>query len=67
MLVQLTQRDSRTLEAARKRVPKRVEVAKTKLIYYNICFAYVLGGKKYNTAFGVCLLHVCMHAQLMIR
>ena len=31
--VQLSQRDSRTLDAARKRVPKRVGVAKAELIY----------------------------------
>ena len=48
MSVQLTQRDSRTLEAARKRVPKRVEVTKAELIYYSIHFACVFGGKKYK-------------------
>ena len=46
--VQLSQRDSRTLEAARKRVPKRVEVAKAELIYYSIHFICVFGGKKYR-------------------
>ena len=46
--VQFSQRDSRTLEAARKRVPKRVGVAKAELIYYSIYFTCVFGGKKYN-------------------
>ena len=48
MSVQLTHRDSRTLEAAWKRVPKHVEVTKAELIYYSIHFACVFGGKKYK-------------------
>ena len=46
--VQLSQGDSRTLEAARKRVPKRVGVVKAELIYYSIYFTCVFGGKKYK-------------------
>ena len=46
--VQLTQRDSRTLEAAARRVPKRVKNANTALVYYSIIFSCVFGGKKYN-------------------
>ena len=45
--VQLIHRDSRTLEMAKKRVPKRVALAKSDLVYYNIHFACVFGGKKY--------------------
>ena len=45
--VQLTHRDSRTLEAARKRVPKRVEFANPTLRYYTVHFACIFGGKKY--------------------
>ena len=44
--VQLSKRDSRTLEMAKKRVPKRVEGANPALIYYTIHFACVFGGKK---------------------
>ena len=46
--VQLTHRDSRTLETARKRVPKRVEGANMKLKYYSIHLSCVFGGKKYK-------------------
>ena len=44
--VQLTQRDSRTLEAAARRVPKRVKNANTALVYYSINFSCVLRGKE---------------------
>ena len=47
--VQLTQRDSRTLEAAARRVPMRVKNANTALVYYSISFSCVFGGKKYNS------------------
>ena len=47
--VQLTQRDSRTLEAAARRVPKRVKNANAALVYYSINFSCVFGGKKYNS------------------
>ena len=46
--VQLGHRDSRTLEAARKRVPKRVEGANKELKYYSIHLTCVFGGKKYK-------------------
>ena len=46
--VQLTHKDSRTLEAAAKRVPKRVEKANTALVYYAIHLSCVFGGKKYT-------------------
>ena len=46
--VQLSRRDSRTLETAQKRVPKRVGVVKAELIYYNIYFTCVFGGKEYK-------------------
>ena len=46
--IQLGHRDSRTLEAARKRVPKRVEGANKELKYYSIHLTCVFGGKKYK-------------------
>ena len=46
--VQLSHRDSRTLNVARKRVPKRVEAAKQELVYLNITLSCVFGGKKYD-------------------
>ena len=46
--VQLTHRDSRTLDAASKRVPKRVEIANKELRYYAVHLACVFGGKKYR-------------------
>lgn len=46
--VQLTHRDSRTLEMAKKRVPGRVACANKDLVYYTIHFACVFGGKKYQ-------------------
>ena len=45
--VQLYRSDSRTLEAAGKRVPLRVEKAKKDLVYYSVPFSCVFGGKKY--------------------
>ena len=45
--VQLSQRDSRTLDAP-GRVPNRVGVVKAELIYYSIYFTCVFGGKKYK-------------------
>ena len=47
--IQLTHRDSRTLEAASKRAPKRVEGAKPELKYYSIHLTCVFGGKKYKS------------------
>ena len=46
--VQLGHRDSRTLEAARKRVPIRVDGANNELKYYSIHLTCVFGGKKYK-------------------
>ena len=46
--VQLVKRDTRTLEMARKRVPKRVEGANTALIYYTIHYTCAFGGKSYK-------------------
>lgn len=46
--VQLSHRDSRTLEAARKRAPQRVAEANTDLIYYTISLVCIFGGKKYR-------------------
>ena len=51
---QLVHRDSRTLEAAAKRVPKKVEKANKELVYYTINLTCVFGGKKYrNRGTGV--------------
>ena len=44
--VQLNHRDLRMLDAASKRVPKRVEIANKKLCYYMVHLACVFGGKK---------------------
>ena len=44
--VQLGHRDSRTLEAARKRVPVRVDGANNELKYYSIHLTCVFGDKK---------------------
>ena len=46
--VQLVRRDCRLLEAARKRIPKRVEGANENLRYFSMHFACVFGGKKYQ-------------------
>ena len=47
--VQLCHSDSRTLEAAKKRVPKKVERARKDLVYYHINLSCVFGGKKYQS------------------
>jgi len=46
--VQLVKRDTRTLEMAKKRVPKRVEGANTALVYYSIHYTCGFGGKTYK-------------------
>ena len=46
--VQLPHRDSRTLEAARKRAPKKVRKANKELQYFSIHLACCFGGKKYK-------------------
>lgn len=47
--IQLCHRDSRTIEAARKRVPRKVEGAKKELKYYTIHFVCSFGGKPYRS------------------
>ena len=46
--VQLNHNDSRTLESARKRVPRKVEKANKALVYHYINFSCVFGGKQYR-------------------
>ena len=46
--VQFTHLDSRTLDNARKRVPKRVEGANPDLKYHSISLSCVFGGKDYK-------------------
>lgn len=46
--IQMSRRDSRTLEAAAKRVPKRVEGAPSKLKYYEVHYTCLFGGKTYT-------------------
>ena len=48
-VVQPVHRDSRTLEAARKRVPKRVEEANEDLHYNSINLSCSFGCKDYKT------------------
>ena len=45
---QLIHGDSQILEAAAKRVPKKVEKANKELVYYTINLTCVFGGKKYQ-------------------
>ena len=46
--VQLTHRDSITLTAAKKRVPKRLEKANQNLVYFSIDLTCLFGGKGYQ-------------------
>ena len=46
--VHFLQRDLRTLEAARKRIPLKVEKANKSLVYYSIIFCCSFGGKDYK-------------------
>ncbi len=46
--VQLYHSDSRTLEAAKNRVPCKVAKANHELVYYCINLACVFGGRKYR-------------------
>ena len=46
--VQFFHKDSRTLEAAKKRVPKRIEKANSSLMYFSIDLACLFGGKEYT-------------------
>lgn len=47
--VQLCHSDSRTLEAAKKRAPRKVALANDALVYYSINLSCVFGGKKYHS------------------
>ena len=47
--IQLGYRDSRTLEAAKKWVPKRVEGANSDLKYYNINLTCMFSGKTFKS------------------
>ena len=46
--VQLTHRDSRTLEGMKTRAPNRVKEANPQLLYYSIYLSCLFGGKKYK-------------------
>ena len=46
--VQLTHRDSRTLEGMKSRAPNRVKEANLQLVYYSIYLSCAFGGKKYK-------------------
>ena len=46
--VQLTHKDSRTLTAVKKQVPKRVEKANQNLVYFSIDLTCLCGGKGYQ-------------------
>eukprot|EP00118_Oscarella_pearsei_P020636 m.224964 g.224964 ORF g.224964 m.224964 type:complete len:275 (+) comp40007_c2_seq11:48-872(+) len=48
--IQMTRRDCRLLESAKKRTPKRIEGANVDLKYYNLHYACTFGGKKYRPA-----------------
>ena len=47
--VQLVYNDSRTLEAAKKRAPKRVNKAKRELVYYSLHLTCLFGGKTFHS------------------
>ena len=47
--VQLTHRDSRTLEGMKTRAPNRVKEANPQLLYYSIYLSCVFGGKNTKT------------------
>ena len=47
--IQFGYRDSRTLEAAKKRVPKRVERANSELKYYSIHLTCMFGGRRFKS------------------
>ena len=47
--IQFGYRDSRTLEAAKKRVPKKVEQANPELKYYSIHLTCMFGGRKFKS------------------
>ena len=47
--IQFGYRDSRTLEGAKKRIPKRVERANSELKYYSIHLTCMFGGRKFKS------------------
>ena len=47
--IQLVYTDSRTLDAARKRAPKRIQKANHKLRYYSLHLTCNLGGKQFQS------------------
>jgi hypothetical protein len=47
--VQRYHSDSRTLEAARKRAPRKIAQANQALVYYSINLSCVFGGKRYHS------------------
>ena len=47
--VQLVYNDSQTLEAARKRAPKRIEIANRDLMYYSLHLTCLFGVKKFKS------------------
>ena len=47
--VNMTMRDTKSLEAVRKYAPKRVEGARADLRYYTVRLCCTFGGKKYKT------------------
>lgn len=60
--VQLSHRDSRTLQGAKKRAPHRVAEANSDLLYYTIRLVCIFGGKKYQnrgTGERACQRYVC--------
>ena len=47
--VQLVYNESRTLEAGKKRAPKRVNKAKRELVYYSLHLTCLFGGKTFHS------------------
>ena len=47
---QLWMRDARTLDAARKRTPKRVQAVKPELVYYSVKYCCIHGGRHFKSS-----------------
>ena len=47
--IQLVYNDTRTLEAAKRRAPKRVNKAKKELVYYSLHLTCLFGGKTFHS------------------
>ena len=47
--IQLVYNDSRTLEAATKRAPKRISKANKELVYYSLHLTCLFGGKTFHS------------------